>query len=74
MNKSRRSPHTFVFAITMPVAFPSPSPAQVRVLISGGFSAPYQEVLSQFEESTGVTVATARGASEGSGPNGPITP
>jgi hypothetical protein len=41
MNKSRRSAHTFVFPITMLVAFPSPSPAQVRVLISGGFSAPY---------------------------------
>jgi hypothetical protein len=40
MNKSRRSPHTFVFAITMLVAFSSSSPAQVIVLISGGFSAP----------------------------------
>jgi hypothetical protein len=65
MNKSRRSPHTFVFAITMLVAFPSSSPAQVRVLISGGFSAPYQELLPQFEKSTGITVTTARGASEG---------
>jgi hypothetical protein len=26
MNKSRRSPHTFVFAITMLIAFPSPAP------------------------------------------------
>jgi hypothetical protein len=26
MNKSRRSPHTFVFAITMIIAFPSPAP------------------------------------------------
>src|SRR5271169_1990550 len=73
MNRSRRSPHTLVFAITMLVAFPFPSPAQVRVLISGGFSAPYQELLSQFEKSTSVTVTTARGASEGGGPNGPIT-
>jgi len=56
MNKSRRPPHTFVFAITMLVAFPSSSPAQVRVLISGGFSAPYQELLPQFEKSTGITV------------------
>ncbi len=35
MNKSRRSPHMFIFAITMLVALPSPSSAQVRVLISG---------------------------------------
>jgi molybdate transport system substrate-binding protein len=73
MNKSRRSPHTFVFAITMLVAFYSSSPAQVIVLISGGFSAPYQELLPQFEKSTGSKVTTARGASEGGGPNGPIT-
>jgi len=59
MNKSRRSPHMFIFAITMLVALPSPSPAQVRVLISGGFSA---------EKSTGITVTTARGASQGYGP------
>jgi hypothetical protein len=43
MNKSRRSPHMFIFAITMLVGLPSASPAQVRVLISGGFSAAYQE-------------------------------
>jgi hypothetical protein len=41
MNNSRRAPHIFVFAITMLVALPSPSPAQVRVLIFGGFSAAY---------------------------------
>ncbi len=68
MNNSRRSPHIFVFAITMLVALPSPSPAQVRVLISGGFSAAYQELLPQFEKSTGITVTTARGASQGDGP------
>jgi hypothetical protein len=54
MNKSRRSPHIFVFAFTMLVTFSSPSPAQVRVLISRGFSAPYQELLPQFEKSTGI--------------------
>ena len=37
-------------------ALPSPSPAQVRVLISGGFSAAYREILPQFEKSTGITV------------------
>lgn len=68
MNTSRRSPHIFIFAITIIVALPSPSPAQVRVLISGGFSAAYQELLPQFEKSTGITVTTARGASQGDGP------
>ena len=72
MINSRRSPHIFVLAITMLVALPSPSPAQITVLISGGFSAAYQELLPQFEKSTGITVTTARGASQGGG-DGPIT-
>ena len=72
MNKSPGSPHKFMFAITMLVALPSASPAQITVLISGGFSAAYQELLPQFEKSTGITVTTARGASQ-SGGDGPIT-
>ena len=68
MNNSRPSPRIFVFAITMLVALPSPSPAQIRVLISGGFSAAYQELLPQFEKNTGITVTTTRGASQGDGP------
>ena len=73
MNNSRRSLYMFVFAITMLVALPSRSYAQVRVLISGGFSAPYQELLPQFEKSTGITISTTRGASEGDGRDGPIS-
>lgn len=71
MNKSRRSPHILIFAIAMLVGLPSApsaSPVQVRVLISGGFSAAYQELLPQFEKSTGITVTTAWGASQGDGP------
>lgn len=68
MIRSRRSSHIFVFAITILIALPSASPAQVRVLISGGFAAAYQELLPQFEKSTGITVTTARGASQGDGP------
>jgi molybdate transport system substrate-binding protein len=73
MNKSRRLPHIFIFPITMLVALPSPSPVQVTVLISGGFSAVYEELLPQFEKSTGISVTTARGASQGGGPSGPTT-
>ena len=50
------------------VALPASLPAQVNVLISGGFSAAYQELLPQFEKSTGISVTTARGASQGNGP------
>jgi molybdate transport system substrate-binding protein len=69
MNKSRGSPLALIFATMTVVALPSASPAQVRVLISGGFSAAYQELLPEFQNTTGVTVTTARGASQGDDPN-----
>ena len=57
-----------MFAITLVIALPASLPAQVTVLTSGGFFAAYQELLPQFEKSTGITVTTARGRSEGDGP------
>lgn len=42
--------------------------AQLTVMISGGFSGPYQQMLPQFEKMTGLTVTTLSGASQGSGP------
>lgn len=68
MNSSRQSHQILIFAITM-LALPTASPAQVRVLMSGGFSAAYQELLPQFQNTTGITVSTARGASQGDGPD-----
>jgi molybdate transport system substrate-binding protein len=57
-------------AIAIFVGLPALSPAQqVRVLMSGGFSAAYQELLPEFQHTTGITVTTARGASQGEGPN-----
>jgi molybdate transport system substrate-binding protein len=71
MNKSLRSPHILSFAITMLLALPAASHAQVRVLMSGGFSAAYHELLPQFENATGIAVTTARSASQGDGPTPP---
>ena len=42
--------------------------AQVKVIISGGFSTAYRQVLPEFEESTGIKVTTGSGASQGEGP------
>jgi molybdate transport system substrate-binding protein len=42
---------------------------QVSVLMSGGFYAACQELLPQFENTTGITVTTALGPSQGDGPN-----
>ena len=69
MNNSRQLPSTFILAIIMFVVLPAASAAQVKVLISGGFSAAYQELLPEFQNSSGITVTTARGASQGDGPN-----
>ncbi len=68
MNRSRQSQQVLIFATAM-LALPTVSPAQVRVLMSGGFSAAYQELLPQFQNTTSITVTTARGASQGDGPN-----
>ena len=51
------------------VAFPSASFAQVKVIISGGFTAAYRELLPEFERSSGITVTTTSGGSVGNGPN-----
>jgi molybdate transport system substrate-binding protein len=47
---------------------PFAASAQVKVLISGGFSGPYEKLLPEFERTTGINVATASGSSQGTGP------
>ena len=41
---------------------------QVTVIISGGFSGPYRQLLPAFESSSGISVTTLSGASQGKGP------
>ena len=67
MNTAGRSKR-LIFAIATILALPAAALAQIRVLMSGGFSAAYQELVPQFEKSTGIAVTTARGASQGDGP------
>ena len=43
--------------------------AQVNVIVSGGFSAAYRDLLPELEKAAGVKVNTASGASQGNGPN-----
>src|SRR3954471_20318393 len=47
---------------------PFAASAQVKVLISGGFSGPYEKLLPEFERTTGMKVATGSGSSQGTGP------
>ena len=43
-------------------------PAQVNVLMSGGFAAAYEQLLPEFKGVTGIKVTTGSGASQGTGP------
>jgi molybdate transport system substrate-binding protein len=42
--------------------------AEITVMISGGFALAYQELLPEFERTTGIKVVTTSGASQGTGP------
>ena len=42
--------------------------AELKVIISGGFSGPYEQLVPQFERTTGIKVATGSGSSQGTGP------
>jgi molybdate transport system substrate-binding protein len=42
--------------------------AQLKVMISGGFSGPYEKLLPEFERTTGIKVTTSSGSSQGAGP------
>jgi molybdate transport system substrate-binding protein len=68
MNRLRQSQQLLILVVAG-FAVPTASLAQVKVLMSGGFSAAYQELLPQFQNTTGITVTTARGASQGDGPS-----
>ena len=43
-------------------------PARLRVLMSGGFSAAYEQLLPEFKRTSGIDVTTGSGASQGTGP------
>lgn len=49
-------------------ALPGTCAAQLKVIVSGGFSTAYRQLLPEFERETGISVTTASGASQGSGP------
>ena len=65
----RRAFITAVVVAVVILAVPAASSAQVRVIISGGFSGAYGKLLPEFEKSSGVTVTTTTGGSQGNGPN-----
>src|SRR5215204_65441 len=48
--------------------WPTGASAQVKVLISGGFSGAYERLLPEFERTSGIKVTTGSGSSQGTGP------
>jgi molybdate transport system substrate-binding protein len=69
MNKRQPAPIRVIFVIASVLAVPTASFAQLKVIVSGGFSAAYREVLPEFERTTGITVTTTSGGSFGNDPN-----
>ena len=60
--------HTFSFVIFATSLFwPAAASAQLNVLMSGGFSGAYEQLLPEFERTSGIKVTTGSGASQGSG-------
>ena len=56
-----------VFVIALSI-WPVAASAKVKVLMSGGFTGAYQQLLPEFERTSGIKVATGSGSSQGSGP------
>ena len=50
------------------VGWPIAALAQVKVLMSGGFSGAYERLLPEFERKSGIKVTTGSGSSQGDGP------
>lgn len=66
--RKRRTDHAIVVIIATLLMCPLAASAQVKVLISGGFSGPYEKLLPEFERTTGIKVTTGSGSSQGTGP------
>lgn len=69
MTRPSRARIRVAFAVMAVLSAPATTFAQVKVIISGGFSAAYRQLLPEFEKTTGITVTTTSGGSIGSGPN-----
>src|SRR6516164_8283605 len=59
---------TFLIRHLATLLCPMAASAQLNVLISGGFSGAYEQLLPEFERTSGIKVTTGSGASQGTGP------
>jgi len=66
-SRGGRTSHAIAVIAALLMA-PVTASAQLKVMISGGFSGPYEELLPEFERTTGIKVTTGSGSSQGTGP------
>jgi molybdate transport system substrate-binding protein len=59
-------PFAIVASATL-LAWPVAAMAEVKVLMSGGFSGVYEQLLPEFQRTSGTRVTTGSGASQGTG-------
>jgi molybdate transport system substrate-binding protein len=57
-----------VVIFATPLFWPVAASAQLNVLMSGGFSSAYEQLLPEFERTSGIKATTGSGASQGTGP------
>jgi molybdate transport system substrate-binding protein len=69
MNNRLCAAARITLAVLIVLTLPAASYAQLKVIMSGGFSAAYKAVIPEFEKTSGITVTTTSGASMGDGPN-----
>ncbi|MDE2062418.1 MAG: substrate-binding domain-containing protein [Bradyrhizobium sp.] len=64
----KRAAAILAVQLTIFPASPGYAMEKLTVMISGGFSLAYRQVLPEFERATGIAVTTLSGASQGTGP------
>lgn len=64
----RRTVYGVLFVLAVLLLWPLAAAAQLKVMISGGFSGPCEQLLPEFERTAGIQVSTGSGASQGTGP------
>jgi molybdate transport system substrate-binding protein len=68
LSSRRWSSFNAVAVVATLLMWPLAASAQLKVIISGGFSGPYEKLLPEFERTTGIKVTTGSGSSQGTGP------
>ena len=67
-SRKEKPANAIVAVVAVLLMCPLAASAQLKVMISGGFSGPYEQLLPEFERTTGIKVTTGSGSSQGSGP------